>query len=237
MLDKNKTYLILNKNSSPIVVDTRYDGYVIPAGSEEEPSSLPFSVDEISQINSKSPVFKVGLLWFEPEFEKELYEEVCHIRDWEKILSDEEIEDSIINPTVEKLNKILDIQNPMYFERCYGIYMGLRNSNHAIQGNVISVMNMRYKEMRHKKFQTGITLTKTMISETTDKEELNEVKEQLSKAQEERDNALKKSEENSREIAELKAMISQLMNGKNVTETTVDENKPKKGRPAKAKTE
>lgn len=229
MIDKNKTYLVLNKNSSPIVVDTRYDGYVIPAGTEEEPSSLPFSADEISQINSKAPVFKVGLLWFEPEFQKDLYEEVCHIRDWQDILSDADIEDAIIHPTIEKLNRILAIQNPMYFERCYGIYMGLRNANCALQRNVITVMNMRYKEMRHKKFDTGIKLTKSMITEQ-DHSDLEETKRQLKQAQAERDAALLQTQENSREIAELKKMLDGLMAQKAGKEAVPAE--PKRGRPA-----
>lgn len=229
MIDKNKTYLVLNKNSSPIVVDTRYDGYVIPAGTEEEPSSLPFSADEISQINSKAPVFKVGLLWFEPEFQKDLYEEVCHIRDWQDILSDADIEDAIIHPTIEKLNRILAIQNPMYFERCYGIYMGLRNANCALQRNVITVMNMRYKEMRHKKFDTGIKLTKSMITEP-DYADLEETKRQLKQAQAERDAALLQTQENSREIAELKKMLEGLMAQKAGKEAVPPA--PKRGRPA-----
>lgn len=229
MIDKNKTYLVLNKNSSPIVVDTRYDGYVIPAGTEEEPSSLPFSADEISQINSKAPVFKVGLLWFEPEFQKELYEEVCHIRDWQDILSDADIEDAIIHPTIEKLNRILAIQNPMYFERCYGIYMGLRNTNCALQRNVITVMNMRYKEMRHKKFDTGIKLTKSMITEP-DHSDLEETKRQLKQAQAERDAALLQTQENSREIAELKKMLEGLMAQKAGKDAVPPA--PKRGRPA-----
>lgn len=232
MIDKNKTYLVLNKNSSPIVVDTRYDGYVIPAGSEDEPSSLPFSADEISQINSKAPVFKVGLLWFEPEFQKELYEEVCHIRDWQDILSDADIEDAIVHPTIEKLNRILAIQNPMYFERCYGIYMGLRNANCALQRNVITVMNLRYKEMRHKKFDTGIKLTKSMINEP-DNCNFEETKRQLKQMQEERDAALLQTQENSREIAELRQMIKGLMPQK--VETAVASPAPKRGRPAQKK--
>lgn len=232
MIDKNKTYLVLNKNSSPIVVDTRYDGYVIPAGTEEEPSSLPFSADEISQINSKAPVFKVGLLWFEPEFQKDLYEEVCHIRDWQDILSDADIEDAIIHPTIEKLNRILAIQNPMYFERCYGIYMGLRNANCALQRNVITVMNMRYKEMRHKKFDTGIKLTKSMITEP-DHSDLEETKRQLKQAQAERDAALLQTKENSREIAELKKMLEGLMAQKACKEAVPPA--PKRGRPAQKK--
>ena len=75
MLDKNKTYLVLNCNGSPVAVSTRHESYIIPGGSSESPSSMPLSVDEIVQINSNSNVFKMGLLWFEEEFQEDLYKE------------------------------------------------------------------------------------------------------------------------------------------------------------------
>ena len=92
MLDKNKTYLVLNYNGSPVAVSTRHESYIIPGGSSESPSSMPLSVDEIVQINSNSNVFKMGLLWFEEEFQEDLYKE-CRIRNWKNILTDSEIED------------------------------------------------------------------------------------------------------------------------------------------------
>lgn len=195
MLDKNKTYLVLNYNGSPVAVSTRNDSYIIPGGTSVEPASVPLSVDEIIQINSNSPVFKIGLLWFEPEFEEELYKE-CRIRNSKNILSDAQIEDAILNPTLDKLNKLLAIENEQYFERCYGIYIGLKNSNHSIKQNVENVMLARRKELRNRKYKTGILLTK---------KETNALSEEAFKEAQEQNKKL------SNEVDELKAMVAQLL--------------------------
>lgn len=195
MLDKNKTYLVLNYNGSPVAVSTRHESYIIPGGSSESPSSMPLSVDEIVQINSNSNVFKMGLLWFEEEFQEELYKE-CRIRNWKDILTDSEIEDIILHPTLEKLERLLSIENEQYFERCYGIYIGLKNSNHSIKQNVENVMLARRKELRNRKYKTGILLTKKEAS-TVNEELLKETQE--------------KNEKLTHEVDELKAMVAQLL--------------------------
>lgn len=195
MLDKNKTYLVLNYNGSPVAVSTRHESYIIPGGSSESPSSMPLSVDEIVQINSNSNVFKMGLLWFEEEFQEDLYKE-CRIRNWKDILTDGEIEDIILHPTLEKLEKLLLIENEQYFERCYGIYIGLKNSNHSIKQNVENVMLARRKELRNRKYKTGILLTK---------KETNNVSEEVLKETQE------KNEKLTKEVDELKAMVAQLL--------------------------
>lgn len=195
MLDKNKTYLVLNYNGSPVAVSTRHESYIIPGGSSESPSSMPLSVDEIVQINSNSNVFKMGLLWFEEEFQEDLYKE-CRIRNWKDILTDSEIEDIILHPTLEKLERLLSIENEQYFERCYGIYIGLKNSNHSIKQNVENVMLARRKELRNRKYKTGILLTK---------KEAPAVSEELLKETQEQNAKL------THEVDELKAMVAQLL--------------------------
>ena len=195
MLDKNKTYLVLNYNGSPVAVSTRHESYIIPGGSSESPSSMPLSVDEIVQINSNSNVFKMGLLWFEEEFQEDLYKE-CRIRNWKDILIDSEIEDIILHPTLEKLERLLSIENEQYFERCYGIYIGLKNSNHSIKQNVENVMLARRKELRNRKYKTGILLTK---------KEAPAVSEELLKETQEQNAKL------THEVDELKAMVAQLL--------------------------
>ena len=195
MLNKNKTYLVLNYNGSPVAVSTRHESYIIPGGSSQEPASIPLSVDEIIQINSNSPVFKIGLLWFEEEFQKELYEE-CRIRNWKDIPTDSEIEDTILHPTLEKLERLLSIENEQCFERCYGIYIGLKNSNHSIKQNVENVMLARRKELRNRKYKTGILLTKKETP-TVSEEVLKETQEQNAKL--------------THEVDELKAMVAQLL--------------------------
>lgn len=195
MLDKNKTYLVLNYNGSPVAVSTRHESYIIPGGSSESPSSMPLSVDEIVQINSNSNVFKMGLLWFEEEFQEDLYKE-CRIRNWKDILTDSEIEDIILHPTLEKLERLLLIENEQYFERCYGIYIGLKNSNHSIKQNVENVMLARRKELRNRKYKTGILLTKKETPSVSE-EVLKETQEQNAKL--------------TQEVDELKAMVAQLL--------------------------
>lgn len=195
MLDKNKTYLVLNYNGSPVAVSTRHESYIIPGGSSESPSSMPLSVDEIVQINSNSNVFKMGLLWFEEEFQEDLYKE-CRIRNWKDILTDSEIEDIILHPTLEKLERLLAIENEQYFERCYGIYIGLKNSNHSIKQNVEHVMLARRKELRNRKYKTGILLTKKETPAVSE-EVLKEAQEQNAKL--------------TQEVDELKAIVAQLL--------------------------
>ena len=195
MLDKNKTYLVLNYNGSPVAVSTRHESYIIPGGNSEAPASMPLSVDEIVQINSNSNVFKMGILWFEEQFQEELYKE-CRIRNWKDILTDSEIEDIILHPTLEKLERLLSIENEQYFERCYGIYIGLKNSNHSIKQNVENVMLARRKELRNRKYKTGILLTK---------KETPAVSEEMLKETQE------KNEKLTHEVDELKAMVAQLL--------------------------
>lgn len=199
MLSKEKTYLVLNYDGSPVAVSTRYDSYLIAKGSNEEPSSVPLSVDEILQINSNSPVFKIGLLWFEDEFKQELYEE-CRIRNWETILTNHDIENIILNPTLEGLEKLLSIENEQYFERCYGVYIGLKNSNHSIRQNVESIMLARRKELRNRKHKTGILLSK--------KDTENVITEEAFEA------AKMQNAQLANEVNELKAMVAKLLSSR-----------------------
>lgn len=210
MLDKNKTYLVLNYNGSPVAVSTRHESYIIPGGSPESPSSMPLSVDEIVQINSNSNVFKMGILWFEEQFQEELYEE-CRIRNWKDIPTDSEIEDAILHPTLAKLERLLSIENEQCFERCYGIYIGLKNSNHSIKQNVENVMLARRKELRNRKYKTGILLTK---------KETNVVSEEALKETQEQNVKLTK------EVDELKAMVAQLLAAQQNSASAIAETKP-----------
>ena len=177
MLNKTKTYLILNPCSSPVAISTRDDSFIVPGGTKDAPGSLPFSIDEIIQINAGSPVFKTGCLYFEEEYEADIYNEL-RIRNWKDILREEDVEDIILNPTIEKLQKVLDIESDFYFERLYGIYIGMKNANYAIPANVQTVFSMRHKEFKNGKRKSGIVLTK---KESAESSEVAELKEKLKK--------------------------------------------------------
>ena len=155
MLDKTKTYMVLNYDTSPIAITTRNHNELIPAGNDDEPAMLPLTIDEIIYINSTSKVFKIGKLFFEPEYEKDIYDEL-HIKDWKNILRNSDIYEIILNPTVENLERILEITEPMYFDRIYGAYIGLSNAGASVSGNVENVLKARYKEFVAHKRKTEI---------------------------------------------------------------------------------
>lgn len=195
MLDKQKTYLVLNYDTSPVSIKTRYQNELVPAGNDTTPSTLPLSIDDITYINSTTKVFKIGRLWFEPEFEKDIYAEL-RIRDWKDIMTNQDIYDAILNPTMEKLERILDIDDQMYFSRIYGAYIGLKNSGVNISTNVESVIKARYAEFLKHKRKTEIQLRPKEVTSA----QSNEVVEDLQK-----------------QLAETRAMLEKLLASQNAT--------------------
>lgn len=171
MLQKNKTYLVLNPNPSGVAVSTRHESYLIPGGTEEAPGTWPFSVDEIIQINANSIAFKAGCLFFEPEFEEDIYKEL-RIYNWRDILRNKDIEDIILYPTREKLQRIVDIDNDFVFERAYGVYVGLKSANYGISGNVQTVFNTRHKEFKAGKRKSAIVLSEKPSADNAELEEM-----------------------------------------------------------------
>lgn len=230
MLDKTKTYMVLNYDTSPVAIKTRDHNELIPAGNDMNPNGLPLTIDEISYINSTTKVFKIGRLFFEPEYEAEIYDEL-RIRDWQNILRNQDIYDIILNPTIESLERILNIDDQMYFSRIYGAFVGLQNAGVSISSNVENVIKARYAELVKHKRKTAIKLRPKELEQTV--------------ANDQKTEALEK------EVAEMRAMIAQLMAEKNATNVPsepieakpVSEDKPKSttrkrsSKPATEKTE
>lgn len=229
-MDKTKQYLVLNYSTSPIGIATRNENYVIEGGSDLEPTSLPFTLDELFQINANSNVFKTGALRFEKEYEKEIYEEL-RIRNWEDILTNEQIEKIITKPTIESLQKVIDITTEMYFERIYGIYMGLRNLGVPISENVRYIMTKRRKEFAKNKRTTSIELTSKNISNDMMAEDVDSLKEQNEKLSKQLEEMQKKMEDFMKASQTTENAIS---NGNEKLKTmAVNEIKKTVGRPKK----
>lgn len=183
-IDRNTEYTVLNKNASAIFVKTRDADYAIPAGSEDAPVEWPMLFSEISYLNNTTPFFKIGLLTFEPDQEEALYD-ALHIRDWRSILRTDEIDDLILHPTTDGLEKVIRIQHAAYFNRVYARYIYLKNHGRAISGSVEKAMKMRLDE-----FQRGILVSKIQIGSV--------------------DVAAKQQAETDKRIADMQAQIEQL---------------------------
>lgn len=209
---------VQNHLDNVIVVSTNIkpDGYVFEPGSEASPYTLQLSFAEIRGINSNSNVFREGYLRFHPDWEKEVYEKLG-IRDYHEILTDNDIQDIILNPTKEKLEKVVSIQSTSLFERIRGMLVMLENQGrYDISTRVKGLINARYEELYRGKRKSDIVVRSTQYEETA-KAELEAKK----KYEEETDN-LKK------EIEELKNLIKTMQNQKEETaqsETTTTQKK------------
>ena len=227
-----KTINVLNYNDGTIVVSTKNDGYSLPPASNGVPSTLPLSFDEIFYINSNSEIFKTGLLRFPEELEEEIYSEL-KISDWKNILTNEDIENYILNPTIDGLNKILAVKNIANFERIKGVFTVLKNQKtHDISMRVEDLIKARDLELRKGIRNTEIKIQAKDTEKVIPMDEVNSLKEQNQALQE--------------QMLQMQEMMKHMMSMQNnsngestesekAKEELKEEPKKKPGRPASKK--
>lgn len=206
-ISKTKNYLVLNYSPSQVAISTKYESYLVPGGTLEYPGTLPLTFDEIAVVNSTSPVFKIGLLRFEPKDEEEMYDALS-IFDWRDILTEEKIEDILLHPTKEDLERILAIENIAYFERVRGVLIGMKSAGIDVSNRVDNLMEKRRIELAKHQRKTSIQLVERVKPEDQpSKEEFDSMKQQL---------------------ADMKAMMEKLMSHENAPKQGADsaEKKP-----------
>lgn len=179
MLDKSKLYMVINYGKSPVCVATRSQSMVIPGSDGSVPAEQPLSLDEIIEINSLSGAFKLGLLRFEEEYEEDIYE-LLRIHNWRDILTDKQIEDILLHPTLDTLQRIIDIKDQLSFDRVRGIYTGLKSVAADVPGKVDTVIQERAREFSKKITTSAIQL----VPKQNDSAEMAALKEQMAAMQE-----------------------------------------------------
>lgn len=179
-LDTTKLINVLNYNMNPVAIKTHIKEYICSsAESEDSPSIKPLSISEIESLNSDTNAFKIGTLRFPENIEKQMYEEVLRIVEWKDILTNKQIKDIILHPTVDGLSKLVEIRNVSLFERVRGIFFLLKNSNqYDISNRVEAIILRRYKELCNQQVKTSIKLTSKDTSTAIPNEEVIALKEQ-----------------------------------------------------------
>ena len=157
------TYPLYNYSTSKIIVVLRNGSIPIESGTRDQPAAYPFTMSELQQIASSSSVIQVGYLRPAKEDAKYIYE-TLRIRYWQNILTEEDNEQMILNPTVEGLTRLINIKDAFYFERVYGIFIGLKNVNAPIADNVARLIKGRYKELQKGKINTDYVVKEKDIS-------------------------------------------------------------------------
>jgi len=151
---------IYNYGSSVVIIPTRdkETQFTLRPATGDIPSMIPMTWSEIDYFNSNSNAIRNGLVRFSKDIEKEVYD-ALRIANWNEILFDDAIEDIILNPTLDKLQKIVGVKSVSLIERVKGVLTYLKNSGRDISTRVDRIITTRYNEISHGKMKTDIVLS------------------------------------------------------------------------------
>ena len=157
---EEKTYLLCNYTPSKVSIAMR-DGssILMDGGTYDDPSTYPFTLSEIQHINNTTSCIKNGTLIPHDDCKKFIYE-TLRIMNWESILTNKDVENIVLNPSAEGLQAIIDITDSQYFDRIYGVFLGLKNADAPITANVMNLITKRYDELLHGVRKTELVVRK-----------------------------------------------------------------------------
>lgn len=138
---------VLNCDDNVVTISSlNGKGYTFEPGSVEDPCVIPIPPEEIQYMNSVCNAFKNGVLRFRPEEQSELFDALGIKGD--NVLFIEDIDDAILNPTVENLQRMIDIKDGAQFERIRGRFYRMTNAGEDLSTKVKRLIDERYKELR-----------------------------------------------------------------------------------------
>ena len=157
---------VLNYNENEVFVDSSKEHYKFNASRDgKTPSIIPMTLSELQNICSNTDIIVTGWLTFDDEVKEEVFKEL-RIPNWKDILTNKDIENILTHPTLEGLQKIIDIENQTYFDRVRITMFKLINRGVDVTTKVSRIVEQRYDELRRRQRVSSITLTKkdTQIS-------------------------------------------------------------------------
>lgn len=157
--------------------------YIFPAANEDGPTMNFVDFDEIEYAHSRGNLFSIGLLIFAEEDRDGMYE-ALGIKDWKKkIWFNDDIEDIIMHPTVEKMQRVIDIKDPITFERVRGMMVRFVNEKRDVSQNVINVVNSRYRELAAGNVTSKIVVRSSDVVPNVSADEVDALKKQIAEMQ------------------------------------------------------
>ena len=216
-IKENVSIPVYNYNESNICIPTNISTHILPPAVDGVPSVDYLSFAEINYINGISDCFRTGLVRFDDNDKEEIYS-ALGFADWKNILTNDEIKDILLNPTIDGLQRLIDVTNSSIFDRIRTIFVSLKeNTDNDISNRVIKIMETRELEFKRGIYKTQIVLKPKDVSEKpVSNDEINAIKEQNAMLME--------------QLAEMQKMIASLKNDN--TETTKTETTKKVGRPS-----
>lgn len=151
---------VLNYNENEVFVDSAKEHYKFNASRDgKTPSIIPMTLSELQYICTNTDVIVTGWLTFDDNLKEEIFKEL-RVPNWKDILTNEDIEKILMHPTIEGLQKLIDIENQTYFDRVRIIMFKLINNGIDITTKVSRIVEQRYNELRKRQRISSISLTK-----------------------------------------------------------------------------
>ena len=217
---------VLNYNENEVFVDSSKEHYKFNASRDGvTPTMQNIPISELQYICSNTDVIVTGWLTFDEDDKDEIYT-ALRLPNWREILTNEDISNILTNPTMEGLQRIIDISNLTYFDRVRIVMFRLLNDGVDISNKVKNVVDRRYEELQKRQRVSSIILNPRIGEKKVSNEQVQELSEQNAKLQEQLD--------------EMKKMMAQFMSAQNISTTekesekvTEEVTKKKAGRPPK----
>ena len=217
---------VLNYNENEVFVDSSKEHYKFNASRDGvTPTMQNIPISELQYICSNTDVIVTGWLTFDEDEKDEIYT-ALRLPNWREILTNEDISNILTNPTMEGLQRIIDITNLTYFDRVRIVMFRLLNDGVDISSKVKNVVDRRYEELQKRQRISSIILNPRIGEKKVSNEQVQELSEQNAKLQEQLD--------------EMKKMMAQFMSAQNISTTekesekvTEEVTKKKAGRPPK----
>ena len=217
---------VLNYNENEVFVDSSKEHYQFNASRDGDTHTMQnIPISELQYICSNTDVIVTGWLTFDEDEKDEIYT-ALRLPNWREILTNEDISNILTNPTMEGLQRIIDITNLTYFDRVRIDMFRLLNDGVDISSKVKNVVDRRYEELQKRQRISSIILNPRIGEKKVSNEQVQELSEQKAKLQEQLD--------------EMKKMMAQFMSAQNISTTekesekvTEEVTKKKAGRPPK----
>lgn len=218
---------VLNYNENDVFVDSSKEHYKFNASRDGiNPTMQDIPINELQYICSNTDILVTGWLTFNEDEKEEIFT-ALRVPNWRDILTNEDIREILTNPTMEGLQRILDITSITYFDRVRIVMFKLLSAGIDISSKVKNVVDRRYDELQKRQRITSIVLNPRVEEKKVSNEQVKELSEQNVKLQE--------------QIEQMKQMMEKLMASQtsdsagtsNTTKIDVEVPKKKAGRPPK----
>ena len=218
---------VLNYNENDVFVDSSKEHYKFNASRDGvTPTMQNISISDLQYICSNTDIIVTGWLTFDEDEKEEIYT-ALRLPNWREILTNKDIENILTNPTMEGLQRIIDITNPTYFDRVRIVMFRLLSDGVDISSKVKNVIDRRYNELQKRQRVSSIILNPRVEEKKVSNEQMQELTEQNVKLQE--------------QLEQMKQMMEKLMSAQTSTVTTnadtdktsAETTKKKAGRPPK----